>query len=508
MELHCFNEKNDLNSWGEVYINNKPATLTYSRVSSVPYNIWWIGKQRDMKDTENAPFISFESNEKVEIRVKSDKIKAISDLVVRPQSKCVTIARKDNEATFVLKEHGAYTFEIDGFHEALHIFYNPERDFVSEETKSGRKILHYQAGIHNVGNMEIGSHTSVIIDAGAVVYGSFTAINSEDIRICGYGIIDGSKEIRIDHTCIIPTSVTMAQLEKTEYTDEDLTDEGVLRGKIKDLKCLYSCIKFYNCKNFSLEGVILRDAATFCFIPAACENFIIDNVKTIGMWRYNSDGIDIFNCSNAVIKNCFLRNFDDCIVIKGVVGWDKLNNENILVENCVVWCDWGSALEIGAETNADKYNNIVFRNCDIIHASSAVMRIHHHNRAAISNVLYDGIKGEFTKYQLGPKIIEEGKEYNGLPNEFQPYLIAVMIVNDGMYGKEKLPGTIDGVRIINTQVYKDKEVIVPKSLFFGADDGHMVKNVLVQGVYVNGEKAADYDKNFEDMKFTESVKYE
>ena len=116
------------------------------------------------------------------------------------------ITKNGNEAIFTLSRHGAYTFEVDGFNEALHIFYNPERDFVAEEEKSGREVIKYKAGIHETGNVEIPSHTSVMIDAGAVVYRSFTAIGAEDVRICGYGIVDGSKESRYDDTFIIPAS--------------------------------------------------------------------------------------------------------------------------------------------------------------------------------------------------------------------------------------------------------------------------------------------------------------
>lgn len=66
--------------------------------------------------------------------------------------------------------------------------------------------------------------------------------------------------------------------------------------------------------------------------------------------------------------------------------YNKLN-ENILVERCVIWCDWGRALEIGAETNAPEYRNIIFRDCDIIHGSSVMMDIQHHNRAEIHHIL-------------------------------------------------------------------------------------------------------------------------
>ena len=53
----------------------------------------------------------------------------------------------------------------------------------------------------------------------------------------------------------------------------------------------------------------MRDSSTFGLICANCEDVRIDNIKGIGMWRYNSDGIDLFNCKDAIIKNCFSIDF-------------------------------------------------------------------------------------------------------------------------------------------------------------------------------------------------------
>ena len=506
MILHNFSEDKNLNAWGEVFVNGERAILTYSRVSALPYNIWWEGEQRTKRDTEEAPFISFESNEKVEIRIKKDKIEQNSEIVVRPQSKAIKVNVKNGEACFTLTEHGAYTFEIDGFHEALHVFYNPERDFLAEEKKSGRKIIHYKAGTYDIGNVELPSHTSVIIDKGAVVYGSFSAMYQEDVRICGYGIIDGSKEVRDDSTLLLPQSVDIEKgLAREIYCIEgDLIEEDVLRKHLKDCKVLNGLIRFYWCKNFSVEGVIMRDSSTFCFIPAACTNFTIDNIKAIGMWRYNSDGIDLFNCDNAIIKNSFLRNFDDCMVIKGICGWDKRNNENILVENCTIWCDWGSALEIGAETNADEYNNIVFKDCNIIHSAHVSMRIHHHNRASIKNIVYKNICVDVSKHTLSPLIIEEGKEYFG-ESGYLPDLFQFVIKNHGLFCYKKVPGTIDGVTVDNIRIFKDEVSEIPRVVMYGCDDEHKVRNVRIGAIFINGEKIEDGAKLLDIGSFVEDV---
>ena len=171
--------------------------------------------------------------------------------------------------------------------------------------------------------------------------------------------------------------------------------------------------------NVDISGVIFNDASAWTATFFNCDNILVDNIKTIGMWRYNSDGVDFVNSSNGIVRNSFLRNFDDVIVLKGIKGYDHRNVENILVENCVLWCDWGRALEIGAETCADEYRNIVFRNCDIIHASTKAMDLQNGDRANVHMVLFEDIRVEYSKYAM-PEVYQESDDmeyvWDGKPN--------------------------------------------------------------------------------------------
>ena len=63
--------------------------------------------------------------------------------------------------------------------------------------------------------------------------------------------------------------------------------------------------------------------------------------KVFGQWRYNNDGVNIVNSKNITVKNSFVHSFDDSITIKGIDRYAETDNENILSENCVLWCDWG-----------------------------------------------------------------------------------------------------------------------------------------------------------------------
>lgn len=105
----------------------------------------------------------------------------------------------------------------------------------------------------------------------------------------------------------------------------------------------------------------------------------------IGFWRYNADGIDIVNSSNVTIKNSFLRTFDDCIAIKGQKAvYDKQKIiENIKVDNCVLWNDWGKCFEFGAETVVDIIRDVTISNCYIPHFTMVAMSMQNGDRGTL-----------------------------------------------------------------------------------------------------------------------------
>ena len=101
--------------------------------------------------------------------------------------------------------------------------------------------------------------------------------------------------------------------------------------------------------------------------------------------------MDMHNCEDVLIENCFLRTFDDSVCVKGFDCYydgdvEKAVNEamyrngrsydifkNVILKNCVIWNDWGKCLEIGAETRGKEIFNILFEDCDVIHVNGSVL---------------------------------------------------------------------------------------------------------------------------------------
>ena len=482
-----------------VNLNGRPAMTPVTRVSAMPNNTAWPGHQRPLDQTELAPMLPFEADEPVTVTVTYQTPPA--EVLVRPLSRGIKALVEGNTATLTLPSPGAYTVEADGFHEALHVFYDPITDF-EVYTHGMDKVLRYEAGVHHVGRVELFSNTCVILDRDAYVYGSFLAVNAENVVICGHGIIDGSEETRDSEHLLLPL----------DYYAPIPEDRLAFLDFLQEKRVLNGILRFYRCRNIRVEGVILRDASTFALIPANCEDAVFERVKTVGMWRYNADGIDLFNCRRVTVRACFLRDFDDCIVLKGICGWDSRDMEDILVEGCVTWCDWGRNLELGAETNAPTYRRILFRDCDCIHGSTIFCDIQHHNRAEISDVTFENIRCEYTRHQLSDTYQHDmHAPFVTIPGEpvRHPWLLAVPMFAMGLFSKDGLHGCAHDITFRDIQILTDSENIpLPVSVFAGLDADHKVSRVRIQNVTVNGRRLTREEVPLQINEYTEDIQFE
>ena len=117
----------------DVTLNGNPCEVRECRVSAMPFNRPWPGKQRPYDQTESAGFISFSADETVEVRVKSQK--AFEKAIIRPLSKNVSPHIEKDEVVFTLQEPGNYVLELDDTHNVLHIFFNPVKTYENAERK-------------------------------------------------------------------------------------------------------------------------------------------------------------------------------------------------------------------------------------------------------------------------------------------------------------------------------------------------------------------------------------
>ncbi len=356
-----------------VFINGTEVSVYTCRISAYPFNRLWPGYQRPVDQTETVSFVNLVSDETFSVEVEPLKKSLDGKIMVKPYSKNVKTERVGDRIRFTLTEHGGYVFQIDDYHGLLYIFNN--KPVLCEDPEN---VTHYFGkGVHFPGKIILNSNESIYLDKDAYVYGCVYAKGAENIRIYGNGIFDDSGEARF-----------------SEYFYD-----AIVNGNVK----------FEDCKKLHLEGVGFTNSALWCVNLFHCFDVTLDGINVFGQWRYNTDGVDIVNSQRICIKNSFIHSFDDTVTVKGIDAYSYESNRDITVENCVMWCDWGKTCELGFETAAREYANIVFRNCDIVRGGNTVCDIQNGDCAEIHHILFEDIRVEHERFYT-PEIVQKSEE--------------------------------------------------------------------------------------------------
>ena len=448
-----------LNTDFEVTLNHIPCEVRECRVSAIPFNRPWPGKQRPLDQTESAGYITFSADEAVELRVKRKK--KFDSAIIRPLSKNVEVTVAEDQAVFTLRECGQYVLEFGDTHNVLHIFFEKIKEYPDAKNAT----VYFGPGIHFPGVISLRDNDSVYIDRQAVVFGSLYSAGAKNVKIFGGGVLDNSTEERI-----------------TEHCYENHT-KGTFR--------------IYNCENVDVSDIILTNSSTWALSMFNCRNIHVNNVKLVGHWRYNTDGIDIVNSEDVSVENCFIRSFDDTISIKAIYDHPK-PVQNITVDRCVMWCGWGKNCEIGIETACTEYKNVTFKNCDLIHNSHGAMCISCGNQADMHHLLFENIHVEFQSEGL-PQVLqqEDGQKYDPcgktlLPRMIRNSLKAFAIRTECATGilrkTSEKPGDIHDITYRNITVHTDDPKIKPVIDMEALVGEKKIRNFHLENVFINGKK--------------------
>jgi len=377
-----------LSSEFTVKVNGTDVPVYTCRISKYPFNRHWPGEQRPADQTELASFVNIVSDEILHFEVST--VTAYERVIIKPYSKGITHEEKGGIIAFDIEENGQFVLQCDSSHHTLYIFNSRPAECPDE----GAVTHYFGAGVHMPGKIELHSGDSVYVDKDALVFGWIYAKDAKNIRIFGNGILDGTGEGRVNSSCY----------------------EAYTNGNIK----------LYDCENVSIEGVLCRNSAIWCVNIFHCFDVDINDIKVFGQWRYNTDGIDVINSRGVVIRNTFVHSFDDTICVKGVDRYAHTDCEYILVENCVLWCDWGNCLEIGFETACKRYRSIVYKNCDIIRTAGVAFSIHNGDYAEVSDIVYENIRVELNSFDTPMQLQESDEHKYSLADSIcVPYIINI-----------------------------------------------------------------------------------
>lgn len=399
---------------------NYGRTFTYTAPETVvPVAIW-----------------DFEGSIEVTIKVEGD-VEVTSAKVTPLSAHVVPTVSGGDTITFTLDYPAAYTVEYNGdYHTAVHLFTNTIETETYDPENLPDDVVYIGPGVYKADSIPVESNQTVYIAGGAVVYGKIRTENLENVTIRGRGIVDGSIYKR-----------TMA----SEYTIpiEIRRTDGVL-----------------------IEGITFLNPAGWTIAVYFSENVTIDNVHIVTA-RANGDGISVQSSTHVLVKDSFLRTWDDALVVK---NYDLGTTDDVTFDNIVIWTDLAQSMEVGYETYGATMSNITFRNITVLHNfHKPVMSIHNSDQAAISAVTFQNITVEDAQMQ--------GDNASVSTDDF---LIEIFIRYHLVWSKSATErGSISDVLIDNVVVLDGKDGIV--SLVNGYDATHGVAGITLSNIKVKGE---------------------
>jgi polygalacturonase len=306
-------------------------------------------------------------------------------------------------------------------------------------------VIYLGPGLHQLGKVEVRDNQTVYLAGGAVVKGAIVAHGS-NIRILGRGFLDGSDyEWRKG-----PYNVTVG-----------------ITGT-----------------NVEVNGIAIRGSSHWTIVPNASRDVTVRNVKVCGARVQNDDGINPCNSQHVLIIDCFIRTDDDCIALKGLdLSRPNNNVEDIVVENCTLWCDRARIFLLGHESRAAFMRNITLRNLDIIHFTMTAFLLEPGEEMRLEDVRIEDVRvhgeGQRELARLKP------------------------VVNQ--YMQTKVPGHVRGVQFKNVEVYGAPGPYLIQ--MEGADAQHQVQDVTLEKVRVLGEELKADSPNLKLGQQVEGVRF-
>lgn len=276
-------------------------------------------------------------------------------------------------------------------------------DGVSLNTKSLQKAIDYinkngggklifGAGEYLTGTIYLKSNVTLHLEEGATLKGSknpfdypadkevhiswkslIYAVKQENICITGKGMIHGGG---FDNAM---NSLTMVQ--------RGLIEDELKNDRVREWKRPQN-IYFFDCKNVVIQGVTLKDPASWNQTYDQCVGLSVDGIKVDSKSYWNNDGIDIVDCRDVVIKNSYFDAADDAICFKSHDATKYC--DNILVENCTARSS-ASALKFGTVSRGG-FKNITVKNLTVYDTYRSAITFAAVDGGFVENILVDGVR--------------------------------------------------------------------------------------------------------------------
>src|SRR5713226_6944993 len=186
------------------------------------------------------------------------------------------------------------------------------QDAIDAAGRASGGTVFVPAGVYVTGSIFLRDNITLLLDAGAILFGSENAADYPIITARWEGVTQNTHAPLITGDGLINIAVTGRGT---------IDGRGAMWWQMHREKTLDAprprLISFANCANVLIESVTLTNSPAWTINPVRCENVTVDKVTIVNPPDSpNTDGINPDSSRNVHISNCHLDVGDDCITIK------------------------------------------------------------------------------------------------------------------------------------------------------------------------------------------------
>lgn len=167
-------------------------------------------------------------------------------------------------------------------------------------------------------------------------------------------------------------------------------------------------IHLLRCNGVAIKDVTLKDPACWTQQYELCNDLLIQGIKVDAKAYWNNDGLDVVDCCNVVIRDCYIDASDDAYCFKSHHK-DGLS-ENVLVENCIGRSS-ASGIKFGTMTHGN-FRHFVFRNMTIFDTFRSAINIASVDGGAVEDIVVDGLKSINTGNPIFIRLARRNSNFN------------------------------------------------------------------------------------------------
>lgn len=260
--------------------------------------------------------------------------------------------------------------------------------------EKGGGQLYFPAGRYLTGSLQLKSNVTLYLEKEAVLLGSTSPYD--------YPGFSTEKELKVNNDHFDQALIYVEGAENI-----DITGEGCIDGQGRELALTIDSLhhtgelvdKHYNtyrkrpntrpkllfmrnCRKVELRKTNFRSGAAWGLSFSLCADLTIDSLHVENRAYWNNDGIDISDCKEVRISNCFINSADDGICLKSHNrgAW----NDRVSISNCHIISS-ASAIKFGTESLGG-FKNVTIDNIRIKDTFRSAIAIEPVDGAEIENV--------------------------------------------------------------------------------------------------------------------------